>query len=336
MRRGLLLAFWLGVLGLLVMMLGPWQQEVLALLSGDRVVCRVDGALILQNQVAERLQQDLWRRGEAWHSLAPGQQQERREAGLQQLIDERLMHAARVSVPTAKGGADQELHWFQRQLGFADDRYAEALQGQHLSEPALRGKMESLLQDQAWLEAAIASRLGSVSDSAAKAWFDAHRDQAQAPVAIRAAHLFLSSHDPAQPDRKPRIEKLSAELTADPDRFDELVSEFSEDDRTKVRGGDLGWFTRARMPEDFMQAVEKLRPGQTSGPVQTRLGWHLIKLLDRKPARELTFDEAREEVLALLRNERRVNAVDEVMRDLRGKAKIVRDDDALGQIALAE
>lgn len=336
MKRAFLLAFWLGVVALLLMVLGPWQEAFRALYEGNRVVARVDGASIRQNSVVEGLQASLWRQGEAWHRLAPEVQQQRREEVLGQLVVEQLIHTARLKALAGAVAADEELHWFQRQLGFAETRYAEALKVRRSSEEALRSQMESLLLDQAWVESSIAPQLAAITDVEARTWFEAHRDQMKVWVASRAAHLFLSSHDPSQPDRRPKIEKLSAQLQTGEVAFEQLVDDHSEDERSKRRAGDLGWFTQARMPEDFMAAVERLQPGQISGPVQTRLGWHLIKLLERKPARQLTFEEAREEVIALLRNDRRTAAVNTLIKDLHGRAQIRYEDAALGEVVVPE
>ena len=331
MRRALPLAIWLGLAGLLLMALGPWQDSLHALLTRNHLVARVDGSSIRQSDVTEALRADLWRRGEAWNGLTPEAQQQRREAILDQLIDQQLVRAAHVGSPL---DPDEELGWFQRQLGFSEGRYAQALQSQQLAEPDFRRRITTSLQDQAWIEQSIAPKLATVSEAEARAWYETRRSQLTAPLACRASHLFLSSHDPAQPDRRFKIEQLHAQWVADPASFEQLVEENSEDERTKLRGGDLGWFTRQRMPADFMAAIEKLKPGQMSGPVQTQLGWHLIKLLERKPARQLSFDEAKEEILALLTNERRQTAVAELISQLRSRASIVRNEALLAHVTV--
>ena len=54
------------------------------------------------------------------------------------------------------------------------------------------------------------------------------------------------------------------------------------------------------MPADFIASVQKLQPGETSPPVLTRLGWHLIHLIERRPSHLPTLEEARAEIQAAL------------------------------------
>jgi peptidyl-prolyl cis-trans isomerase C len=54
------------------------------------------------------------------------------------------------------------------------------------------------------------------------------------------------------------------------------------------------------MPADFIAAVQELQPGETSPPVLTRLGWHLIHLIERRPSRLPTLKESRAEIQAAL------------------------------------
>ena len=63
-----------------------------------------------------------------------------------------------------------------------------------------------------------------------------------------------------------------------------IAAELSEDQRSKNNGGDLGWFSRERLATDFTAAVFAL-PDKTPSLLRTKLGWHLVELLERKPAR---------------------------------------------------
>jgi len=85
-----------------------------------------------------------------------------------------------------------------------------------------------------------------------------------------------------------------------------LAAEASEDEASKVRRGDLGFFSAARMPPEFFAEVEKLRVNETSKPFRSHLGFHIVQLTETKPPRLVSLEEARGEISGSLANERPV------------------------------
>jgi parvulin-like peptidyl-prolyl isomerase len=120
------------------------------------------------------------------------------------------------------------------------------------------------------------------------------------------------------------IKALAARL-AKREALATLVAEASEDEATKVTGGDLGIFSAARVPPEFVAQLEKLRVGQITAPFQTPLGFHIAQLTDVKPPRQLTYDEARAEIHQQLLNAKRAAAVASIAERLR-VAEFTRTD----------
>lgn len=99
---------------------------------------------------------------------------------------------------------------------------------------------------------------------------------------IQAAHILVSfkgSRGPNQTRTKEEargiIDGIIARLKKGED-FGKLAGEFGEDG-TKARGGDLGVFGRGQMVKAFEDAVFGLKPGETSGVVETEFGFHVVK-----------------------------------------------------------
>ncbi len=79
-------------------------------------------------------------------------------------------------------------------------------------------------------------------------------------------------------------------------KFEDLAKANSIDG-SKTNGGDLGWFTPARMVKPFADAVKALKKGEvTADPVQTQFGWHIIKLEDTREVAPPPFDKVKEQI----------------------------------------
>ncbi|HEX8490584.1 MAG TPA: peptidylprolyl isomerase, partial [Chthoniobacterales bacterium] len=128
------------------------------------------------------------------------------------------------------------------------------------------------------------------------------------PVRFRASHLLLAAHAETPPEvveEKELAIAALAERLAKSEALAQLAAEASEDESSKSRGGDLGFFAEFRMAPDFVAEIQKLRVGQVSKPFRTHLGFHIAQVTEIKPARLLSFEEARSEISLALANERR-------------------------------
>jgi hypothetical protein len=183
------------------------------------------------------------------------------------------------------------------------------MQLQVLNPENFRAEITQDMRDLLWLD----QQLGTITVSAseAQAWFQAHSHELTQPERWRVAHLFLSGH-PKPPktqiiDRRSDMQQLWQRLQQGETWLS--LCPFSEDERSKHHAGDLGWITAVRCPSDFISHIRPMRVGQTSKVVQTKLGWHVIKLLDYQPAQPAKWEAHRSEVTARLQLEKRVAAL---------------------------
>ena len=95
-------------------------------------------------------------------------------------------------------------------------------------------------------------------------------------------NAYLAAHPELDVDKKNRAkaEEVLKRARAGED-FAKLAQEFSSDG-SKDKGGDLGWFGHGDMVPEFEQAAYKLKPGEISDVVQSKFGFHIIKLEERK------------------------------------------------------
>jgi peptidyl-prolyl cis-trans isomerase C len=83
-------------------------------------------------------------------------------------------------------------------------------------------------------------------------------------------------------------------------KFEDLAKKQSTDS-SKDQGGDLGWTTPDRMVAEFSNAMVALKPGEyTHVPVQTKYGWHVIKLLEVRPLTPPDYDKVKDRVAQIV------------------------------------
>lgn len=124
----------------------------------------------------------------------------------------------------------------------------------------------------------------------------------------KLSHILVESEDEAK--------KVAAEVKKA--KFGKVAKAKSKDPGSKDNGGDLGWAVPSNFVQPFGEAVLKLNKGQVSDPVQTQYGWHIIKLEDTRELKVPTFEEMKPQ----LEKRKQQEAIQKLIEDLRGKAKI--------------
>ncbi len=116
-------------------------------------------------------------------------------------------------------------------------------------------------------------------------------------TAIRAAHIlaaFKSNQEGIDTSKAhERIEDIKKKLN-DGENFSELARKYSDDRGSAENGGDLGFFERGAMVREFENVAFSLEPDQISDIVQTRFGYHIIKLIEIAP--QPTFEDAKKDL----------------------------------------
>jgi len=128
-------------------------------------------------------------------------------------------------------------------------------------------------------------------------------EQYTTPEQVRASHILLKTEGKDEAAVKAKIEELLKQARGGAD-FAELARKNSEDEGSAKNGGDLDFFQRGRMVAEFDQAAFAMQPGQISDPVKTQYGYHIIKLVDKKPATTKTLAEVRQQLSDQLSYER--------------------------------
>ncbi len=216
-------------------------------------------------------------------------------------------------------------------LGFLRTQFRDgktwlaALRMNGLSQRSLRKMLKDHLRARQWVDRQIAPQV-VITAQERRQFYERHTETFVLPVRLRASHLFLAAPPETAPEivdlKREKIKALAKHIKAG-ESFSELIGSESEDEASKTRGGDLGYFSAYRMPPDFFNPTAKLRLEKMSAPVQTSLGFHIIQATDLRPARQMTFEEVDQEIGATLEQGKRQAALEKLDVDLSKRVRVV-------------
>ena len=146
-----------------------------------------------------------------------------------------------------------------------------------------------------------------------KAYYAANPGSFTAPDDLRASHILIKTEEDAL-DAKKRLDQG--------EDFAALARKVSLDLSTKFKGGDLGPIKKGQTVPQFEKTLLALKVGETSHPVTTQFGYHIIKLNDRTTGAPLSFEDAKDQVKEQIQVEKKRKRFDELVASLRAKAKL--------------
>jgi peptidyl-prolyl cis-trans isomerase D len=136
-----------------------------------------------------------------------------------------------------------------------------------------------------------------------QSYYNGNITQYQTPEQVRASHILLNTAGKDEAAVRKQAEDILQQVKAGAD-FAELAKKYSEDEGSKPNGGDLDYFSRGRMVPEFEAAAFALEVGQVSDIVKSQFGFHIIKVVDKKPAVTRSLDEVRPQIEEQLKRQR--------------------------------
>jgi peptidyl-prolyl cis-trans isomerase SurA len=137
----------------------------------------------------------------------------------------------------------------------------------------------------------------------------------------RARHILLRpSEQLTESALRARLLDFKRQIASGTRRFEDLAREHSLDGSAPA-GGDLGWASPGQFVPEFEQALNSLPIGGVSDPVNTRFGWHLINVVERRSV-ALDTKQLRDQARAALRERKFEDAYADWLREVRGRAYV--------------
>ena len=152
-----------------------------------------------------------------------------------------------------------------------------------------------------------------ITDSNVKGFFDKNKSR-YSQDEVHAQHVLLKEESEA---------KEVYEKAKKGDDFETLAKKYSKDPSAAQNGGDLGFFTRARMVPQFADKAFSMTKGDISEPVKSPFGWHVIKMIEKREGKPVKFDEIKDQVKSDYQNE----TINELIASLKKSNKVVVHED---------
>lgn len=158
--------------------------------------------------------------------------------------------------------------------------------------------------------------VGDVDDVTAeevRAAYDDHRERMVTPEGRHLLNIVVETRAEAQ---------QVARLAWSGDDFADLAATWSRDGSTRDAGGDLGMVTADQLDASFAKAAFAAKSGTVFGPVQTRYGWNVGKVVEIQQSRALTFEEVQKQLTTELQNRERLERWREQLGELLEDAEV--------------
>jgi len=270
----------------------------MASLFGDPVIAKGNGFEIKQSELNEVV--DGIRSAAAAHGESvPAEQMPAIEANmLNRLIQIQLLLQKATDADKADGKSKAELQ-ISNLLDRAgsQETFERQLKAVGMTPDELRAKVTQ----EATATAVLTRELGvTVSDAEAMAFYASNSPDFEQPETAHVRHILLltmdtATHAPLPDDqvkaKRQQIEDILKRAKAGED-FAALATQYSEDPGSKDKGGELPPFSHGQMVPEFEAAAFSMETNTISDVVTTTYGYHIIKLLDKTPAKKIGYADA--------------------------------------------
>jgi len=198
------------------------------------------------------------------------------------------------------------------------DKLFENLGTSFESEEQLKKDIEQRLRLERLL-AKVNDEAGEPSEKEIRNYYESHIDKFTFPETVRASHIVKHITPDVEPEQaRQELDKVLIELKNGTD-FVELAQKHSD---CPDRGGDLGFFARGQMVEQFEEVVFDMQVGQTSDVFETEFGFHIATITDKKPSVPCPIEDVQDVVMRELKQEMQQKTIEKFVDAEKEKATI--------------
>ena len=258
--------------------LAAQQSQVL-----DKIIATVGREIVLQSDIEGRIAMFMQQ-----NPKANPNDSELRKQVLESLINERLMvtKAVEDSIAVMDEEINQSLDFMMQNLvqTYGSEKRIEDLYGMSVSR--IRKNYRDEVRKQLLVERLQQQRFMGVkcTNREVEEFYAQYRDSIRAiPASVELAHIV--KHIKPSADAKEEVKRLALKIRDSIVKgvdFAELAKRHSGDPGSASTGGDLGWVDKGKFVAEYERAAYELQPGETSQPIESPFGFHIIQTIEKR------------------------------------------------------
>ena len=320
-KRGVL--FWMVIVGLVLtwVAIPAFAEETQP--SEDKVAL-VNGSVVSRVTFDREMSGVRQRFSSMGKPISPSQLQELEKKVLDNLINIELLYqqSRKVGTKVDEAEVSAQLETLKKRFP-TEAEFKNAINKMKLTETVMKSQIRRGITIQRFLDKKTLGKV-EVTEEEIKAYYDSHTNFFKKPGQVRASHILIKvepgANEKDKAKARKKIEKIRQRLVKGED-FGALAKEFSQCP-SSAKGGDLNYFGRRQMAKPFEDAAFALKVGELSDVVETRFGYHLIKVTDKKPASTYSYKDVKNRIRKNLVREKTRIEVSNYVQELKKAAKI--------------
>lgn len=248
----------------------------------DRIIAYVNSDLITEyelNKVVEERSIEL----QQLYQFSPTEAERKAEQERPELLDKMirqmlLVHEAlKRNIEILDGEIEQYMHEFQKNAGIkSNEEFKKQLEAEGYTLISFREQAKKNLMAERLTLLAILPKI-NVTDSEVVEFFSENRERFVSKAdKVRLRQIFVKFDDDKELAHQ-KIKGILGELDAGMD-FAELAQKYSDDEEYRSKGGDLGFQSVAELEPDVRDAIQSIKAGEYTQPIETELGIYIFKL----------------------------------------------------------
>ncbi len=291
--------------------------------SPDDVLARVNGSAITRAEV-DRVIRIFIAQSRVSHDISTEARIQAENASLEQIIATRLLFQAGLKLEIKDLDKQIVDRINQEKTKFpTPGAYDAILTTNNFTEQDAKQIIHTEIVVTNLVNKEIISKI-AVSGAEAKVFYDQNQEKFTTSENIRLSQILIGVELQATTEEKlkarGKAESLRSKILAGSD-FTAIAATESTCP-SKEQGGDLGYFEKEDMIQEFEKATEALKIGEISPVVETRDGFHILKLVEKNNSAVLSFDETKEKIEYFIKQIKTRQAIKDYVADLRKTAKV--------------